>query len=150
MTETVDFSHLKKLDVSPGKTSEYILHQLENSPVLLVAPANEANKSYFNAVLRRSRKNLRALRQQVVSESMIRENRDEDRELFAQHVLKGWRGVQDTEGSDVPFNRENALAFLNALPNWIFDDLRNFAGDPLGFVEESEFGVMEAAETGKS
>ncbi len=56
-----DFSHLSRLHVEATDTVDYTFYQIEGEPTLQVAPATEANKPYFNAILRRGRKNVRAL-----------------------------------------------------------------------------------------
>ena len=87
-----DFSHLKALEVSADKTSRYTIHQITvngKTPTLIVAPATEANKPYFNALLKRSGKSTRAVRAGMVSAGMIDETREEDRELYPRLVAKG-------------------------------------------------------------
>lgn len=142
-----DFSHLKSLDVASAETVEYPMYQIEGEPVLEIAPATEANRPYFNAVLRRSRKNIRALQASNMSAGMIASNRAEDRELYAVHIVKGWsKAPVDAEGKEAPPTPDNIRAFISALPDWIFDDLRVFAGNPANFLED---GITEAPETGK-
>lgn len=131
----MDFSHLKNLDVK-DKTARYTIHQIAGAPVLIMNPATEANKPYFNAVLKKSRRNVRALKAGAISQVMIAENREQDRELFPRCVVTGWEGVTDAKGKTVEFSRENCEAFLRALPDWIFDEVRNFAGDSINFTED--------------
>lgn len=142
-----DFSQLSRLDIGVAETVDYTLYQIEGEPTLQLAPATEANKPYFNAVLRRSRKNVRALNAGSITTGMIASNREEDRLLYVAHIVKGWNDVTDAKGKEVPFSADNARDFLNALPNWIFDDLRTFAGNPANFLDD---GITEAAVTGKS
>lgn len=134
-----DFSHLKGLDVSTDKTAEFHLHQITvngKTPVLIVAPATEANKPYFNALLKRAGKSARQVRAGAISSGMIAENRDEDRDLYPKHVVKGWRDVIDGKtGEDVKFSAKECRAFLEALPDWLFDDCRNFCGNPANFTD---------------
>ena len=142
-----DFSHLQRFDVAAAETVDYELYQIDGEAVLEIAPATDANKPFFNATLRRSRKSIRALNAGAISPAMIHSNREDDRRLFASYVVKGWRGVVDSEGKDVSFTQDNVAAFLGALPSWIFDELRVFATTPANFLEE---GISEAEETGKS
>jgi hypothetical protein len=131
----MDFSYLKKLEVK-DRTARYDMFQISSEPVLIVRPATEANKPYFNAVLRKSRKNSRALRAGAINRAMITENREQDRELFPRYVIVGWENVVDVNGESVEFSPDNCRGFLDALPDWIFDDVRNFAGDSANFVDE--------------
>lgn len=142
-----DFSHLQKLDVGVAQTVDYTFYQIDGEPILVVAPATDANKPYFNAVLRRSRKNVRALSAGSVSPGMIASNREEDRSLFVLHIIKGWRDVRDADGKEAEFTQDNVRNFLQALPDWIFDDLRTFAANPANFLDD---GISEAEETGKA
>jgi len=131
----MDFSHLKSLEVR-NKTAEYSLFQISGEPTLILKPATEANKGYFNSVLRRSRRNLRAVKSGAISQKMIKENRDEDKELYPKHIITGWVDIKDSSGEDVLFSPDNCADFLEVLPDWIFDDIRNFAGSSENFSEE--------------
>jgi hypothetical protein len=139
----MDFSHLQKLDVA-DKTARFTVYQIQGEPVLILKPANEANKPYFNAVLKRSRRNVRAIQAGHVNQVMIAETREKDRELFSKFVIVGWENVQDVNGEQVPFSSAACEEFLRALPNWLFDEIRNFAGMSLNFTEDAP-NVEEAA-----
>ncbi len=133
-----DFSHLKALEVSTEKTSEYTFHQITvngKTPTLVVAPATEANKPYFNALLKRAGRSARAVRAGAVNAGMIEENREEDRVLYPRFIVKGWHDVIDADGADVEFSADEAMDFLGQLPDWLFDDFRNFCGNPASFAE---------------
>lgn len=128
----MDFSHLSKLEVK-DRTAKYPIYQIEGEPVLIMRPANESNKPYFNSVLRKSRRNIRSLQVGAINQKMIDENREQDRILFPKHVIVGWENMPDSKGENVPFSSENCEAFLRALPNWIFDEIRNFASTSANF-----------------
>jgi hypothetical protein len=68
----------------------------------------------------------------------VTENRNEDRELFPIHVIAGWEGIEDCQGNEVPFNRDNVKEFVEALPDWIFDQIRLHASMPERFLAEDE------------
>ena len=133
-----DFSHLQELDVSAETTAEFTLHQITvngKTPTLIVAPATEANKPYFNALLKRAGKTARQVKAGAVNAGMIEENREEDKELYPKHVIKGWKDVVDATGEDTKFSAKDCEAFVAALPNWLFDEVRNFCGNPASFAE---------------
>lgn len=138
-----DFANLKSLEVKAEKTSPFTIYQIEGEPVLHIAPATEANKPYFNALLKRSRKNQRRINSGNFTGAIIQENRDNDRELYPRFVIRGWDEVIDSSGDAVPFNTQNATDFLQALPDWLFDEIRNFATDPQSFVNEPTVDVEE-------
>lgn len=133
-----DFSHLKVLEVTDDKTARYTLHQItvnNKTPTLIVAPATEANKPYFNALLKRSGKSVRAVRAGSVNTGMIEDNREDEQELYPKYIIKGWEDMIDAKGKDTVFSVAECVDFLNQLPNWIFDDLRQFCGNPANFTE---------------
>lgn len=144
------FSHLKRLEVSGTTTAEMKLHALDGNPVLILAPALESNKPFFNDSLKASRKNMRAVRNGNVSANMLEETRDEDRVLYARHIVTGWRNVTDGAGKPVPFSREVCEEFLQALPNWLFDEVREFAGTPSNFIQGGQVDVEAVAKNSKS
>lgn len=126
-----DFSHFQKLEVSPDDTSTYKFSDIVVngvSPVVIVAPATEANKPYYNALLKSQAKRVRQLSRGKVDADMVAENRQEDRRLFPAHVVKGFVDgtVIDSDGKAVKFNRDVAADFVDALPDDIFDAFRNW------------------------
>jgi hypothetical protein len=130
-----NFSYLKKLEVK-DKTTKYTIFQIQGEPSLILKPANESNKTYFNAILKRSRSNMRAIQAGHVNQVMIAEAREKDRDLFPQCIVMGWENVKDAEGKNVPFNREACTEFLQALPDWLFDEIRNFASNSANFADD--------------
>ena len=130
------FDQLKKLEVSGTKTARLTLYALESEPVLILAPATESNKPYFNGLLKRNARHLNRIQSRTITVSVTKENRDDDRRLYAEHVVKGWESISDSQGNQVPFDKEACLEFLTALPDYIFDDVRVFATNPRNFTEE--------------
>ncbi len=133
-----DFSHLKGLEVSADNTAKYTIHQIMvngKTPTLIVAPATEANKPYFNALLKSTGKNARTIRAGIMNTGMLDENRKEDRELYPSHIVKGWDDMLDAGGKEIKFSMNEVVSFLSELPDWLFDDIRNFCGNPANFTE---------------
>lgn len=131
MGKIPDFSNLKSLGIDNSKSKEFKFYSIEGEPTLYVKSTTDANKLYLNALLK-GRKTLRLMRGRKINASVLDANREQDRELYPQFVVTGWdeKTIADSEGNDVPFSRENCELFLQALPNDIFDELRNFCGDP--------------------
>lgn len=135
----MSFKNLKQYEAQG--TARYELYQLEQHPnveghpFLLLKPALSVNKPYFNGLLKRSRKNARKIQALQFDEAFIEENRADDRILYAAHVVDTWGNIVDDDGEVVSFSNEKALEFLNALPDWIFDDVRAFAREPQNFVQ---------------
>lgn len=135
---TTDFSHLKSLDISTGHTVEFTLHQIEidgRNPVLVVAPATSANKPYYNALLKSVGKSAQQVRSGAVKASAIDEKREEDRALYAKWVVKDWRDITDAKSKELKFSAKVCAEFLDALPDWIFDEVRAFANNPVNFTD---------------
>ncbi len=131
-----DFGQLKALEVTAGKTVEYVIHQVEGSPVLILAPATENNIPLFNAALKRAGKAVNRAKINSKTLSTIKEGRAQDCELYAKFVVKGWRKVVDVNSDEVSFTKENCHDFLTALPDYIFDDVREYAREPSNFVDD--------------
>jgi hypothetical protein len=131
------FSHLSKYEVKADRRIEYVIDDIEGEPVLILAPATSENKPYYNKLLRKTAKNpLKTLKK--MNAGMVRENRDQDRVLFANYVVKDWKKVVDGEGKEVKFNEENCFEYLTALPDWIFDQVRNYAATPDNFIDDED------------
>lgn len=144
------FTHLKKLDVTAGRTARMTLFGLEDEPVLILAPATESNKPYFNGLLKRSRNNVSRLQAQQFTAELTKANRDDDRRLYAEFVVKGWERVRDDQHQLVDFTLENVQAFLEALPDYIFDDVRVFATAPRNFIDDLVSNPEEVAGNSQS
>ena len=143
-----DFSYLQKLAVRNDRLVPYVFYQLADEPELLVISATESNKAYTNAILKRSRRTLRRMKGGNVTPAMLVEGRNEDRELYPKLIIKGWKGIVDVKGKQVTFKIENVLDFIAALPDWIFDDLREFCGNPSNFLEDDD--IIETDEIAKN
>jgi hypothetical protein len=136
----VDFSYLGALEVSVEHTSEYPMHQIQvngKSPTLIVAPATDVNKPYFNVLLKRSGKTAKQLKAGAqVSTDMLEDSREEDKALYPKYVIKDWRDMVDAEtGKDIPFSVADCVKFIEALPNWLFDNMVKYCTEPSNFVD---------------
>lgn len=98
-----------------------------------VARAGKSNKAYQKALEvtfkphRRSMQ-LGTLSEDTASKLML--------EVFATTVLKGWENVQDENGKEMAFNKENAIKLLTDLPE-LYDDLSEKANNVANFRDES-------------
>jgi hypothetical protein len=138
----MSFKHLQRYDVEK-KTVPFTFYQIAGEPIVECLPATEANRPYHNALLKRNAKLAQRFRAGRISREMLEKSRDEDRELYAKFVVKGWRNVKDDNGADVPFTQEAAAEFFEALPNWLFDELRVWASSPGNFVDEDAESLGE-------
>lgn len=141
-----DFGHLRQFDVRADDVSDYKIKAIMvngRSPILLVKPATAANKGYFNARMKTSAANGDRIRAKVKKErgvvqlnaDTLDEVRETDRALYPSHVVTGWNDVIDANGEDVEFSAEACSDFLNALPDWVFDDLRVYCENTANFTD---------------
>lgn len=135
-----DFSHLSDKDIT-DKTAEFSLWQLDGDPepVLVMKSAGTDNKTYTSAVLKKTDRNrLRRIENKGVTTELLELARKQDRELFPQHVIVGWKNVKDAHGKDVKFTVDSCRDFLNALPDFLLDEVRKFANTPANFLGEDD------------
>lgn len=131
-----DFSHLAKLEEAT-ETARFEFPHIKGEPWLEVKQANDTNPAYYNGLLRYQRRFSRR-RGQAITVQDVAENREQDRLLFARHVVVKWGNVRDRAGADVPLSEEACREFLQAIPNIDMDDLRDFAANPHAFAVTSD------------
>ena len=132
------FEYLKKREIA-DKTAWLDMPNIVTGARLELRPATMANNSYYNAALKLATKRTAGkVPKKVEQKEEINQGRLDDRALFAGTVLVGWEGVVDDQGQPVPFSKEVAQDLIDALPDWMFDQIRMFAMDPGQFVEEGD------------
>lgn len=131
-----DFSHLEQLNAD--NASDYEITEIEVggvSPTLQLKVSGESNKGYFNDLLRvTGQAKGQRQRKLKIDAKLMSKMRSDDRELFPVHIIVGWKNMKDAKGKDVKFSVASCKDFITALPNWVFDGIRNFAADPENFV----------------
>ena len=130
-----DFSHLLQQETKQKDQAVYTFYELEGNPELDVRPATESNSSYFNALLTMQAQQRRGFRRRSLKVEDLQRSRQQDTQLYSKHVIVGWRKVVDADGKEVTFNETECVQFLQALPDWVLDDLRNFCAEPTSFHE---------------
>lgn len=136
-----DFGFVKDQGVKGDAIARFTMYGITMpdgaNPVLIGRYAGEANRPYYNEMLKRQMKTVSAkqaaFKAGAVNPEMIGETRDMDRELFPKFVLTGWENVTDGSGKAVKFNADDCRGFLEALDNEDFDDVRNFFGNRVNF-----------------
>lgn len=150
----VDFSNIKRQDITPETTREYEFDILEGEPSVIVAPAHDSNPAFLDERLRLAseraakmaeerdeKKGKRKTGALVVTPEMMKkqleEDRDYDRRIMAAACIRSWGETPpvDVDGNEVPFSPENALAFLEALPDYCLDPFRSFVANVYNFVK---------------
>lgn len=139
----VSFDNVKKLHVKGDATSDFRFTDIPGEPVLRVRPATKSNPAYFNESFRRTRKTTKGLMRGDLSQDMLDEGMKVDRALYPLHIIVGWPTPPlDAEDKPAPFSTENVAAFIEALPDDLFQKLRNYCGDDANFRD----GVENAGE----
>lgn len=138
-----DFSHLQKHALTAERTAEFTFYQLAGEPTFIVVSASDTNRDFTNAVLKRSGKNMRRVRNGAMTAGMLKEARDQDRELYPRYIIKGWLNVQDAKGKSVAFTPGVCHEYLKALPDYLFDELRAYCDMPANFLEEEDMVDVE-------
>lgn len=144
----VDFSNIKKQDVTPETTREYTFDALQGEPSVVLRPAHDSNIHFLDERLRLATERAAKAKDEPrrkgpapeVTPELIKKNieedRDYDRRILAKACIVGWGSSPplDVNGKVPKFSEENALAFLDALPNYILDPFRGYASNIFNFV----------------
>ncbi len=163
MTNPFDFSAQA---VTDSTVKEYVFDMIPGAPSLMVAPALEDNAVYLDVQVRMQietterlakeakerEKKGRGKPEELTAEKVLAnmaEDRENDRRLIAEGCIRGW-GVAPTakDGSQPEFTPENARAFIDALPPYMFDALRNYARNLYNFVDRPPISPERARALG--
>ena len=88
-----------------------------------------------------------ALARGKIGPTFVEDNREMDRDLYAKHVVVGWRDMYKATGEEVVYSPEEAANLMRIMPAWMFDELRGFCGNPDNFNSGS--GHVEVEERAK-
>lgn len=145
-----DFSHLTALAVTKETTREYVFDQIMGEPSLVVSPATDDNQDFLHARLElaleevpdETPKPRRQVGKPTVAEleRQYAESRDLDRRVIAKACVRGWGSSPpvDKDGKKVAFSPEEALSFLSALPDYMFDPFRNWVQNVRNFTPKQK------------
>ena len=135
-----DFSRFSRVTTD---TARFTFHELEGEPWIAMKPATAANRPYLNALIKAN--GGRARRRRITAETYGK-NQRQDIGLYAQHVVTAWGNVFDNQGTAVDLSPETCKDFLSAIPDYMFDEARDFATDPESYTtSEDEDGDGESA-----
>ena len=134
------FSHYNQ-DVSPTRRARFEFDEVHSGGDYVwldVVIADESNSGYHNGVLQFLKHQRQVTRSRAFSSQFGKKQRDNDRALFAKHVVKRWGNVFDEDGKAVTFSKDACKEFLDALSDRHFDELREFCRDPYAFRDNEE------------
>ena len=152
-----DFSNLKPLHISEETLAEYTFDDIPGEPSIWLAPATDANPHYQGERLRVSIERAEAAekaprnrkRKVALTVDDIEADRELDRELLARCCAKKWgTPPKDVNGKEPEFSEANCYDFFKALPNYMFDPLRNFVANPFNFVDRTGITESQARDLG--
>jgi len=137
-----DFSNLDKLAVAE-KTARYEVDRVEGvdpkKPVVIIGrPATQDNKPFFNAYMKEMGSRSRTMRKGRLTPELMSAQRRVLKRLFPKFVFVGWENMPDVAGSEVPFSVENGEQFCAKIPEYMFDDMRDFFESEDSFLDEDE------------
>ena len=140
MTEqNFNFGYLKQIDVKEDTTAEFPIVDLTNEEYepRLVVVCSRTCKPLLEQSAKQATKN-RGRRKTSNQNINFDKLRREDREIFIEHIIKDWKEVYDGQGNPVTFSKAACTNFINALPDYIFDELRGFCLNPANFAGDIE------------
>lgn len=155
----VDFSHLRKLDVTEESEAEYVFDEIPGEPSIWFRPMTDANPKFLNERVRvavaraeKDQKQSKAKRKEkILSSERLEEDREIDRILLAKTCAIRWgTPPKDVDGNAPEFSEENCLAFLRALPNYMLDPCRGFVANVYNFVDRSALTTDQGEALGNS
>ena len=133
------FDHFTK-QTETVETITFTIPELSGTPYLIVAQASEANRPFFNALLRiqnAQRRGFRRSGQGRVNRDQLEHERERDLRLYSEHIVKDWGNITDPDGHPIAFTVENCREFLDAIPRWLFNQLRVFCQQPMNFLTDA-------------
>lgn len=144
-----DFSNIKKQALVAGTTREYTFDSLVGEPSVILTAAHDENIEFLDERLRLATERARKMTEEPKRKSSpageitpdlikrnMAEDRDYDRRILASTCIKSWGTAPiDVNGKAVKFSPDEALSFLEALPDYLLDPFRSYAQNIFNFVE---------------
>jgi hypothetical protein len=98
---------------------------------IVLARAGGENDKFSRAMEIKGRPYKRQISKGTIDEKVLRKIMIE---AFADTVVKGWEGMTDAAGKELPYSRENAIKLMTDLPD-LFDELIDTATNSINFQE---------------
>jgi hypothetical protein len=105
--------------------------------------AGECNSTYKNDAVRRVNEQI-ARASNKLTPAQIDMLRDQDADIFARCIVKGWENVFFDDGTEPEFNVENIAGWLRAIPKELFDRFRVWAKEAENFRDTPKPPSAEA------
>lgn len=118
---------------SEGVEIQYGPNKDKTIPTFIISRMGKSNKRYSKALEAATR----PYRRQVELGTLKNETAETlFMGVFVDTVLKGWKNVQDRDGTEIPFTKDAATRLLTDLPE-LYEDLQDKAKSASLFREES-------------
>lgn len=121
---------LKTEEVATMTLGSVIFPGMEEPATLTGRIAGESNRPFALALAKLTIQKQKMMQGAAVNAEMAirqsKRNRDDDRQLYADHVITGWGNVTDAKGKPVGFDAETCLQLFKSLPDDVFDQVRNY------------------------
>lgn len=114
-----------------GIAVKYAPNDDGTEPTFIVARAGGNNKEYsktFEKVTRPYRRTMDSMPPEQAKNILM--------DIFVESILKGWEHVQDENGVELPFTKENAIALFKDLPD-LYADLSEKSSGMALFKQEA-------------
>lgn len=139
-----DFSHLRKHQVASGRTAPFVLRRLEGAPSLMMLPAFQTTPGYGEFAEREAKTDAEIAA--MTPEERAARNRGVTIRVLAECCIAGWKGIVDAVGAEVPWSKENAREFLEALPIDMVTEASVFAHN----LDNFRVGKLDAESVAKN
>jgi hypothetical protein len=122
-----------------GVVLDYGLNKKGEPMELRVRRAGGANSAFAKVFEQKSK----PYRRLIQADKLDRETGDRImRETYAETIVIGWKGVQDRDGNDLPFTKENVIKVFTDLPAFFRDVVQQAQNEALfrAAVREADSG----------
>lgn len=141
--ETIDFYLPIKAVLRGAPTPDFPEGELIE-PMITLRHSGFSNQAYVAALLEenKTKKGYREPKKDDSPESLV-ESRVKRAPKFVEHVVTGWQGIYGEDGQEAAFSQEDCLAFMLALPVWIWVDICNVAASTANFICDNSDAIAE-------
>lgn len=155
----VKFNHYGTNSITENTTVEYEFENLTTidgiSAKILVRHAGKSNKLYLREALKDTdtgkydlEKDKKGnVKSRKLTLEMIDSAENKTKVLFARTIVAGFvkNTIFDEKGEPVEYSEQNALDFLNAIPEHEFDDLILFCSDMENYCDNKKIDIKVKA-----
>ena len=139
------FGHFKSYKADGDKALPFVISFRDVSFRIFARPATEANKPYWNFIMRKVEENQQRGGAVALNASTTSEARLKDAEAFAEFCVDGWDQeigdgllpLLDNDGAPVPFSKDEAAELLRELAINVrpaFDAFRTWVTNETNFM----------------